>query len=318
MEDETQNELLEDSPINEPQHPPKKDYMLPASILISAVIIAGAWVYTTGLKNTPQDLTASISSQKARASELEEKVLPSAGVVLPATWGDLGAKLVSVGAIDADKFKAIYEQRGTFTDEYKNLLLGQNNGKLKITQDNAGYLLNLFWALGLAQKNPILEYGEMMDPRYGGAQNFASTGGWTIAKGSAMDHYSRHMFFSLTPEQQALVDKISKGIYRPCCGNSTRFPDCNHGMAMLGLLELMASQGASEQEMWSAALTANSYWFPDNYMTIATYMKSKGVDWENVDPQEVLGFDYSSAPGYAKISSQVNQPQQRQQGGCGI
>ena len=67
--------------------------------------------------------------------------------------------------------------RGAFTDEYKNLLFGQNDGKLKITNENAGYLLNLFWALGLANKNPILDTGEMANPAYGGAQNFASTGG---------------------------------------------------------------------------------------------------------------------------------------------
>lgn len=317
MENETQNEIYdEDAPVAEP---PKKDYMLPASILISAIIIAGAWVYTTGLKNSPQKLNATISSGKTQVSELEEKVLPSEGVVLPATWGNLGAKLVSVGTIDADKFKTIYEQRGNFTDEYENLLLGQSDNKLKITKDNAGYLLNLFWALGLANKNEILGSGEMTNLAYGGAQNFASTAGWTVAKGNPMDHYSRHMFFALTPERQALVDKISRGIYRPCCGNSTHFPDCNHGMAMLGLLELMASQGASEQEMWNAALVANSYWFPDNYLTIATYMKSKGVDWKNVNPQEVLGINYSSASGYAKVSSQVNQQQpQRGGSGCGV
>ena len=87
-----------------------------------------------------------------------------------------------------------------------------------------------------------------------------------------MDHYNRHIFFKLTPEQQALVDKVSRGIYRPCCNNSTHFPDCNHGMAMLGFLELMASQGVSEQDMWKAALAVNSYWFPDTYINIATYI----------------------------------------------
>ncbi|KKQ07333.1 MAG: hypothetical protein A3A96_03950 [Candidatus Zambryskibacteria bacterium RIFCSPLOWO2_01_FULL_39_39] len=160
-----------------------------------------------------------------------------------------------------------------------------------------------------------------------------------MAKGNAMDHYSRHKFFDLTLEQQALVDKVSRGIYRPCCNNSTHFPDCNHGMAMLGLLELLASQGASEQKMWKAALAVNSYWFPDTYTIIANYMKAKGVEWQDVNPQEILGRNYSSASGYAKISSQVAPsaqrgssngcgvdagqpiqaaPQQRQQNGCGI
>lgn len=271
----------------------KNNYLIPAIILISSVIIANAWIYAS---------------------------LPSKGVELPVVWGDLGAKLVSTGVIDADKFKAIYEQRGAFTDEYKNLLLGENNGKLKITSANSGYLLNLLWALGLGNKNPILETGEMMDPKYGGAKNFASTGGWTIAKGSPMDHYSKHSFFNLTDKQQALVEKVSKGIYRPCCGNSTHFPDCNHGMAMLGLLELMASQGVNEQEMWKTALVVNSYWFPNNYLTIATYMKIKGVDWKDVNPQEMLGLNYSSSRGYASIASQVTESQQQSGGGsgCGV
>ena len=286
--------------------------MLPVSILISTVILAGAWIYTTGPKDDDK-------SQKIQISELENNVLPSDGVVLPVTWGDLGKKLVDSGAIDADKFKAIYYQRGDFTDEYKNLLLGQSDDKLKITSYNSGYLLNLFWALGLANKSPILDSGEMTDPAYGGAQKFASTGGWTMAKGKAMDHYSRHVFFNLTPDQQAVVDRVSRGIYRPCCNNSTHFPDCNHGMAMLGLLELMASQGVSEQDMFKTALVVNSYWFPNNYLTIASYMENKGIDWKDVNPQEILGIDYSSASGYARIADQVTAPNNSQGGnGCGV
>ena len=299
----------------------KKNYLVPASILISSLILAGAWVYTTGLNTGTAQKTGSASNQEQTvASELEGKVLPTQGVELPAVWGDLGAQLVSTGVIDADKFKAIYEQRGQFTDEYKNLLLGDNNSKLKMTSSNSSYLLNLLWALGLGNKNAVLDEGEMVKPAYGGAKNFASTGGWTVAKGKPMDHYSRHQFFNLTPEQQALVEKVAKGIYRPCCGNSTYFPDCNHGMAMLGLLELMASQNVSEQEMWQTALAVNSYWFPNNYLTIATYMQNKGVDWKDVKPQELLGINYSSSRGYASIAAQVVQPQQNggTGGGCAV
>jgi len=88
---------------------------------------------------------------------------------------------------------------------------------------------------------------------------------------------------------------------------------------MLGLLELMASQGASEQEMWKAALAVNSYWFPDTYLTIATYMKNKSVEWKDVKPEEILGINYSSGSGYAKIVSQVSKPEQQQGGGgCSV
>ncbi|KKT81744.1 MAG: hypothetical protein UW78_C0006G0109 [Candidatus Azambacteria bacterium GW2011_GWA1_44_9] len=309
MNNEIQEEIIQDQETSK-----KVDgiYTLPTAIIIAGFVIAGAMIYNAG--------NSSLQTPSAKqVSAAEEAVLPSGGVELPVIWGDLGSKLVSTGTIDADKFIAIYDQRGAFTEEYRKLLLGQNEGKLTITNENAGYMLNLFWALGLASKNPILESGEMTDPSYGGAGNFASTGGWTIAQGSAMDHYSRHKFFDLTSEQQDLVDKVSRGIYRPCCGNSTHFPDCNHGMAMLGFLELMASQGASEQDMWKAALVVNSYWFPDTYLTIASYMKSKGIEWKDVNPQEMLGINYSSAQGYAKIATQVSRPpQQRSGNGCGV
>ena len=191
--------------------------------------------------------------------------------------------------------------------------------KIKMTPENAGFLLNVFWALGLGNKNPILENGPMSDPQYGGAGNFASTGGWTIAKGDAMDHYSKYNFVILTSAQQSLVERVSQGIYRPCCGNSVYFPDCNHGMAMLGLLELMASQGASEKEMYKIALKVNSYWFPDTYLTIAKYLKEvKNTSFDKMDPKVILGKEYSSGAGYRAILQQVTPAENSGGGGCGV
>lgn len=297
---------------------------IPVAIIIAGAMLSLAWMYNTRLKVESLSQKNISSPQVVQKSELEENVLPSQGVELSVTLNDLGKKLVSAGVIDGEKFKNLYEQRGQFTQEYQKLLTGDNKEKLKINEKNAGYLLNLFWALGLANNNPILsDQKEIANLAYNKSgpvgSGFASTGGWTMAVGSPMDHYNRHIFFELTPKQQDLVDKISRGVYRPCCNNSTHFPDCNHGMAMLGLLELMASQGVSEQDMWKTALVVNSYWFPDTYITIATYMKSKGVEWQDVNPQEILGINYSSASGYKKISSQIVTPSGSQNGnGCGI
>ena len=235
----------------------KNDKIIQASVLIVSILVSSFAGYAVGVKSQMEQLVKGTNQEKSIVSKLEEKVLPSKGVVLPVVWGDLGVKLVEEGVIDREKFKSIYEQRGQFTEDNKKLLEEINNGKIKITNENSGYLLNLFWALGLGSKNEILEKGEMSDPRYGGAERFASTGGWTLSKGSPMDHYSKHVFFDLTPEQQALVDKVSRGIYRPCCDNSVHFPDCNHGMAMLGLLELMASAGISEQVIWGNTPVVN-------------------------------------------------------------
>lgn len=317
MEIENQNQQEHCAMHEKAPGPGARIYILAGAILASSIVLALGGVYVFDSRRDAAG--QSTAAGQVQPSALEERVIPSAGVVLPVVWGDLGARLVDAGAIDVDTFKGIYQQRGSFTEEYSDLLLGQNNGQLKITNENSGYLLNLLWALGLASKNPILETGEMMDPRYGGAGVFASTGGWTVSQGDSMNHYSKHVFFDLTPEQQILVDKVSRGIYRPCCGNATHFPDCNHGMAMLGLLELMASQGVSEREMWETALTVNSYWFPNNYLTIASYLEGEGTDWQDVSPQEALGSAYSSSQGFARIAAQVNQVQSQQGGsGCGI
>src|SRR3989338_9127874 len=187
---------------------------------------------------------------------------PNAPKTFSLYWGNLGGRMVEDGVIDMERFENLYQQRGGLSEADRKLLTDSDNGNLVITSENSGMMLNMLWALGLGNKNPILENGPMMDPRYGGAGNFASTGGWTLGKGNAMDHYSMHQFITLTPAQQDLVEKVAKNIYRPCCKNSTYFPDCNHGMAMLGLMELMASEGASESEMYKMSGEVNTLWFP--------------------------------------------------------
>lgn len=299
--------------------PSKKDYIL-SGALVAAVAFGVIWNYTSGSSN-PTGSQAEKDSGNAVIKKqigLEGEVLPAEGVELPVVWGDLGVKMTSVGVIDAAKLEEIYAKRGGLSDADKILLYGNSTGRLKMTRENSGFILNLLWGLGLGNKSPVLEKGEMIDKRYGGAGNFASTGGWTLAKGGAMTHYSKHEFVKLTAEQQALVDKVSKNIYRPCCGNSTHFPDCNHGMAMLGLLELMASQGVPEQEMYRTALAVNSYWFPDTYITIAKYFEKRGVEWRNIDPKAILGSAYSSAQGYQQILKEVAPPKEAGGGGCGI
>lgn len=309
----------------------KKSKLIQTEILLLSLvgIVALVYVYETFIGKNYQ--RSAIKRDKT-AKILEEnyflKVAPENGVVLPAKWGDLGAQMTSAGVIDKTKFEEMYAKRGGLNDEEKKLLEGIDNGNLKITKKNSGFVLNLLWALGLGNKNPILENGPMSDKKYGGAENFASTGGWTLAsnpegeqapyRASAMSHYSKHRFIILTTEQQALVEKVSKGIFRPCCGNSTYFPDCNHGMAMLGLLELMASQGVSEEEMYEVALAVNSYWFSDTYITIAKYLKSQGKDWSSADPKEILGFDYSSGAGFQKIKSKVENSGVGGGGSCGV
>ncbi len=294
-----------------------KIWLWPVSLFLTVLVIAGAWVYTSKQKNQNLSNKNISSIETALTSELEQKVIPL-NTTLPVVWGDLGKKLVASGALDLVKFQDIYANRGGLDEASLALLKNDNNGQIEITPANSGLWLNLLWALGLANKNAILDKGPMSDPQYGGAGNFASTGGWTIATGTAMDHYSRHDFIKLSPEQELLVAKVAQNIYRPCCDNSTLFPDCNHGMAMLGLLELLASQGKNEEQMYQTALTVNSYWFPENYLTIARYLQENGQNWDQVKPQEILGANYSSSTGYQNILNKTVPVSPKPSPGCGV
>ncbi len=318
MENEIQNNEIQKlgaEEIKEPIFKPRKkrDYLLPASILLAAGLVGGSWIYSAWLQ-----FSGGSQLSQAKISELEEKVIPTKGFTLSVNWGDLGVQLTDSGVIDKERFLALYAKQGGLQESDKKLLEQTNNGKIVMTPYNANFLLNLFWALGLGNKNDILEKGPMSDPQYSGVEKFASTGGWSLSKGNPMNHYSKHSMIILTPEQQVLVERVSKGIYRPCCGNSTYFPDCNHGMAMLGLLELMASQGISEKDMYKAALQVNAYWFPDTYLTIAQYFQNKGIKWDNVDPKEVLGVNFSSSSGYQKVLAEVEPVQGKKGGSCGV
>lgn len=286
---------------------PRHELLLPVSILAAALIIAGTWVT---LRFVPQTQKTSAANEE----ELAQEVIAER-VVLPIKWGDMGKKMIASGVVDAEKFIANHPDMG---EAEKSVFNGDVNEKLVITSENAKFYLNLLWAFGLANKNEILEAGPMSDPQYGGAGGFASTGGWTLARGNAMDHFSMHTFINLTPEQQELVARTAKNIYRPCCNNPTHFPDCNHGMAMLGLLELMAGNNVSEKEMYSIALKVNSYWFPSTYLTIAQYLDKQGKSFKWADPKELLGADFSSASGYRRVLSEVEPVQGQGGGGCGV
>jgi hypothetical protein len=288
---------------------PKWEHVVGA---VAMLILIGLLVTTeTGTPTEERDLSGDMS--------LEARVLPKEGVVLPITWGDIGVQMVEAGVIDAPRFEALYEGLENISTQEKNLLYEHNNENVVITRENAGVLLNMFWAFGLANKNEILEEGPMTDEIYGGdPSRFASTGGWSLAVGDPMNHYAKHAFVSLTQAQQQKVESVAKGIYRPCCGNSTYFPDCNHGMAMLGLLQLLAAEGASEDEMFDVALRVNSYWFPETYMTLASYFEQKGTSWNEIDPRRALGTDYSSGSGYQRILQEMEPVKLEGAGSCSV
>ncbi len=295
------------------------------SILIPALLLA-VWVgWSTSRPGT------TVISAQARGYDwgaLAKKVLPADGVVLlasptggPARYGDIGPKLIKTGAIDLEKFKKVTN----LNDDQLKILTQGSSEQIVINRENNHFLLNFFWALGLANKNTILDEGMMM--KYGGrkgAGGFASTGGWTVGSRDAMQVYSTARIVELTPEQQKIVEEVTNGVYRPCCDNPTSFPDCNHGMAALGLAELLASQGASADEIFAALKAANSYWFAGQYVTLARYFEAKeGKKWQDVPGRTVLGKAYSSYSGWTAVQNWLSEnnllpPPATGGGSCGV
>ncbi len=264
----------------------------PRPVAAQAKVVAASVTNTAPVPAPAFDLTA-----------LQQQVNPPAGYQLAVRYGDLGPRLLATGAIDYQAFAAVYDQSGDpLTAAQVNVLTQGTDQPIVITSQDAHFLLNFFWAVGLVNKNSILTDGPMVTNSGGQIERFASTGGWTLGSKPVKELYASVELIPLTAEQQQRVEEVAAGVYRPCCGNATLFPDCNHGMAMLGLLELMASQGASMDQMFTAAKYVNAFWFPQQSLEAAMYLKSsEGLDFIRADPRIVTGKDFSSGAGAQRV-----------------
>ena len=210
------------------------------------------------------------------------------------------------------------------TEEHLAILKEGSNDLIVIDRQNAYFLLNFFWAFGLTNQNPILTEGPMMQGGEEKVIEFASTGGWTLASRPVAELYASTPIVSLNIIQQERLEKVATQVYRPCCNNPTHFPDCNHGMAMLGMLELLASQDASEAEMFAAAKYANAFWYPGQTMELATFFKvNQKVDFARLDARLLVGPNYSSSAGFQRVHQWLANnnllPQgSGEGGGCGV
>lgn len=286
-------------------------------VLVAAVYLVGVgtgwavWGSTpppAAPASTPADASSSPMVHAEPAAVDPDVVNPPEGVTLPVAFGTLGPRLIAAGAIDRAAFEQLYAQSGRpFTAEQLTLLTDGSDRLIVIRKDNAQFLLNLLWATGLANRNDVLTDGPMMKDGKAKVVGFASTGGWTLASKPIPDLYAAVPLISLNREQQARLEEVARAVYRPCCDNSTYFPDCNHGMAMLGLLEIMAARDASVDEMFAAAKTVNAFWFPQQTIQLATMLKqAKNVDFGAADARLVVG-ELSSASGSRAVGEWLAQ-----------
>ncbi len=240
---------------------------------------------------------------QATTTAPDEVVLPGSAE-LPVSFGDTVVRMVQAGAIDKDAFIRFYGGSTALVKGYLKILTAPSDEPITINDGNAAVLLNLFWPLGIANISSVLTNGPVGTRYRMQASDFASTGGWTLGKQAGGRLLNSLPIVPLTPQQETMVMDISQRIYRPCCDNPAALPDCNHGAAMLGFIELAASQGLSEGQIYRSALTLNTFWFRQNYAEIAAYFsKIQKRAWQDVDAREILGAAFSSRRGFGAIDA---------------
>ncbi|OJI07272.1 MAG: hypothetical protein BK997_03365 [Candidatus Micrarchaeum sp. ARMAN-1] len=306
-----------------------------ALILVSVIVAAYAlsqspvasYTQTNNTQATYRNATnatKTLSNNAISQALLFAQVTPQAGYTLSFKWGDSIKKLVETGALNVSNLTIILDNsHQPLTLSEKEILNGTYTGYIQFNSTNTEFVQLVLWGLGINNNNTIITKGPIINASilyadsinsnstlrqklsqnvtpYGVASSyFASTGGYGSIGKLQLGMLN---LINLTQEQQALMYDVATNSYRPCCDNPTAFPDCNHGAAALGLIELLASQGANQTQMFSAVQQFYQFQFPQQYGEIAAYFDSQGQNYSQVNPSEVMGFNFSSFSGNYRIN----------------
>ena len=90
----------------------------------------------------------------------------------------LGPQLVAAGVIDPARFMQACARAGApLTARSRAILTKGDDDALELDVSSAHFLLNFFWAVGLANANALLTRGPMMRYGMGNIPGYASTAG---------------------------------------------------------------------------------------------------------------------------------------------
>ena len=248
----------------------------------SGLMAGGSWLRSAARPKPPPDPFAQIT--------------PEAGIDIGITFGDALPKLVAAGALVPAKLPAL---GGRLPGWVERALDGKSSEPILFSRERAPYLVDLLWPIGLANRAVFNRRSPINTAHLAG---FASTGGWTLGRAANGAAYFDSVGAVPLSERQAfLALAVATNTFRPCCDNSTFFQDCNHGSALLGLIELAASQGATAEAIYRMALTANSYWFPEQYARTAQYFAHFAHrPWRGVPASTVMAAAYSTLSGWQR------------------
>jgi hypothetical protein len=156
---------------------------------------------------------------------LTKAVNPSDGIKLPVIYGQVGPKLIETGAIDLSHLQRGYQENGQIlSDQELEILTHGSQKSISVKRQNAAFLVQIFWAIGLTNRNPILEQGSI---RADGVilEEISSIHGWKLSQKTAIELFSKGNIVSLSPDQQSRVEEVAMAIYLPCCDNPALFAE---------------------------------------------------------------------------------------------
>lgn len=277
----------------------KRRFLLSTSAALGVGALGGVVGALFWASNSTRFLMHIKGKQTAALGRMSRDVLPLEGHKLDVSFGDSIQQLVKAGVISPQKFKFVYAKRGGLPTWVEKLFTQPSSEPITMSFQTAPYMLNLMWPLGMATMTLFNKKSGLNGPELG---RYASTGGWVLgAARNGGGYFNKVSAIDLTTEQEARVLEVAKNSYRPCCNNSTFFQDCNHGSALLGLYELAASQGASIDELYNIGRSANSFWYPDEYIEMAYFFqKLEKKSWYQVAAKTILDKKHSSIGGWQK------------------
>ena len=251
---------------------------------------------------------------------LAAQVIPATGYALPFKSGNNIHKLVETGALNISNLSIILNNsKQPLTPVEEEILNGTYNGYIQFNSTNSEFVQLALWSLGINNNDTIINKGQIINasvpyadqinsnaslkqkvtPQYVASHYFASTGGYGSLGKLQLGELN---IINLTSQQQALMYDVATHSYRPCCDNPTAFPDCNHGAAALGLIELLASQNANQTQMFSAIKYFYQYQFPQQYAEIAAYFDIHGENYSQINSSEIMSFSFSSYSGFSSVN----------------
>lgn len=227
--------------------------------------------------------------------KIANEVIPPNGYESKAIWGNIVQDMIKAGILDKEKLRNTLKQRyrQDLTPEMEEILNTPNlNKRIRIDNNNAVFMMYVLGILAKHNNNTIIHNSPFKIPY--------------IFSEAGRDGWGDVDLIKLNREQQNIVEYIANNAYRPCCGQPTARPDCTHGFSLLGLIYIMASQGFSKEDIFKDAMYFNSYWFPQHYVLTALYFKVKeNKDWKDVNPELIMGKDYSTVMASVKIKQEL-------------